>query len=42
MKQSDDLVTIVLCRVNTVIQQYNNGTVVSDDNDVISLLAYFL
>jgi len=42
MKQSGDLVTIVLCRVNIVNEQDNNAIVVSDDNGVISLLTYFL
>ena len=42
MNQSGDLVTIFLCRVNTVNEQYNDGIVVSDDDGVISLLTYFL
>jgi len=42
MKQSGYPVTIVLCRVNIVNEQDNNGIVVSDDNGVISLLTYFL
>jgi len=42
MKQSGDLVTIVLCRVNKVNGQYTDKIVVSDDNGKISLLTYLL
>jgi len=42
MKQSGDLVTIVLCRANIVNEQHANGIVVSDNNGVISLLTYLL
>jgi hypothetical protein len=39
MKQSGDLVTIVLGRVNIVNGQYTDGIVVFDDNGKISLFA---